>query len=172
MSIFRKVAMKIRDDFDRNTGLSIRAVRHGNCANLQAARGLQPERGVGAKPSGKSRVIRAQTALPQHFTGRRQDRWQSACSDAGDEGDIGETAPPGINRIVIGRSPEGGEMTQILSLSPHFAGLAAQPDCAILPGEPGAKGDALTHHRCCPCRPCRDRRHFERWFRQGPAACT
>ena len=58
-----------------------------------------------------------------------------------------ETGTPGISRIAFGSGPEGGLMTLISSLAPHSAGLAAHPACAILLGEPGAKGDPLTHPR-------------------------
>ena len=41
----------------------------------------------------------------------------------------------------------GGMHTLVSSLSTHTAALAAHPDCAALIGEPGDKGDPLTHPR-------------------------
>lgn len=58
-----------------------------------------------------------------------------------------ETGTPGISRISLGRDPVGCPMTLISALAPHFAALRAAPDCALLAGEPGDKGDPLTHPR-------------------------
>jgi heme iron utilization protein len=58
-----------------------------------------------------------------------------------------ESGTPGISRIAFGLGPTGLPMTLISSLTPHFAALKAQPACAILLGEPGPKGDPLTHPR-------------------------
>lgn len=58
-----------------------------------------------------------------------------------------ETGTPAISRIAFGRSADGVPMTLISALAPHFAGLRAQADCALLLGEPGARGDPLTHPR-------------------------
>lgn len=54
---------------------------------------------------------------------------------------------PGISRIAMGQDAAGLPLTLISSLAPHFAGLMAQPECALLLGEPGTKGDPLTHPR-------------------------
>ena len=67
-----------------------------------------------------------------------------------------ETGTPGISRIAFGRSPDGTAMTLISSLSPHFAGLRAHPDCAFMLGQPTEKGDPLTHPRLM----LRARAHF------------
>lgn len=58
-----------------------------------------------------------------------------------------ETGTPGISRIALGLAPEGGPVTLISSLAPHTAALRAQPLAAVMVGEPGAKGDPLTHPR-------------------------
>jgi heme iron utilization protein len=58
-----------------------------------------------------------------------------------------ETGTPGISRIAFGLGPDGAAMTLISALAPHTAALRANPACAILLGEPGAKGDPLTHPR-------------------------
>lgn len=54
---------------------------------------------------------------------------------------------PAISRIGFGLCPEGLPMTLISSLAPHFAGLKADPACAVMLGEVGEKGDPLTHPR-------------------------
>ena len=54
---------------------------------------------------------------------------------------------PGISRIALGQDETGAPLTLISALAPHFAGLKAHPDCALLLGEPGPKGDPLTHPR-------------------------
>jgi len=60
---------------------------------------------------------------------------------------IGEDGLPGISRIAMGRDAQGCPLTLISALAPHWAGLRANPNCAILLGEPGPKGDPLTHPR-------------------------
>jgi heme iron utilization protein len=56
------------------------------------------------------------------------------------------TRTPGISRIALGLV-DGRPVTLISALSAHHAALTAHPDCAIMVGEPGAKGDPLTHPR-------------------------
>ncbi|SEN21285.1 hypothetical protein SAMN05216227_100959 [Pseudorhodobacter antarcticus] len=54
---------------------------------------------------------------------------------------------PGISRIALGRDGAGVPLTLVSSLAPHVAGLRAHPTCALMLGEPGPKGDPLTHPR-------------------------
>jgi putative heme iron utilization protein len=54
---------------------------------------------------------------------------------------------PGISRIAFGLGPDGGPLTLISALAPHRAALAAHPAAAVMVGEPGEKGDPLTHPR-------------------------
>lgn len=54
---------------------------------------------------------------------------------------------PGISRIAFGLGPDRMPMTLISSLSAHHAALQANPACALMVGEPGEKGDPLTHPR-------------------------
>jgi heme iron utilization protein len=54
---------------------------------------------------------------------------------------------PGISRIALGQDGAGLPVTLISALSQHHAGLAHSPACALMLGEPGAKGDPLTHPR-------------------------
>ncbi|MBD3763631.1 MAG: pyridoxamine 5'-phosphate oxidase family protein [Rhodobacterales bacterium] len=58
-----------------------------------------------------------------------------------------ETGTPGISRIALGLDPAGVPVTLISALAPHVAGLRAQPMAAVMVGEPGARGDPLTHPR-------------------------
>jgi heme iron utilization protein len=57
------------------------------------------------------------------------------------------TGAPDISRIAFGLDPEGGPVTLISALAPHMAALRAHPDCAVMLGEVGDKGDPLTHPR-------------------------
>ena len=58
-----------------------------------------------------------------------------------------ETGTPGISRIAFGLCPEGRPLTLMSGLAPHRAALQAHPAAALMLGEPGAKGDPLTHPR-------------------------
>ena len=58
-----------------------------------------------------------------------------------------DSQTPGISRIGFGLAPDGGPLTLISALAPHVAALRAHPDCAVMLGEVGARGDALTHPR-------------------------
>lgn len=58
-----------------------------------------------------------------------------------------ETATPGISRITFALDPEAGPLTLISGLAPHFRALRANPDCAVMLGDVGEKGDPLTHPR-------------------------
>jgi putative heme iron utilization protein len=58
-----------------------------------------------------------------------------------------ETGTPGISRIALGLDEAGGPVTLISSLSAHHAALRQSPLAALMVGEPGPKGDPLTHPR-------------------------
>jgi putative heme iron utilization protein len=58
-----------------------------------------------------------------------------------------ETGTPGISRIAVGLDAAGGPVTLISSLSSHHAALRHSPLAALMVGEPGPKGDPLTHPR-------------------------
>ncbi|MDM7933080.1 pyridoxamine 5-phosphate oxidase [Tabrizicola sp.] len=58
-----------------------------------------------------------------------------------------DTGTPGISRISFARDPEAGLLTLISGLAPHFRALSSHPDCALMLGEVGEKGDPLTHPR-------------------------
>ena len=58
-----------------------------------------------------------------------------------------ETGAPMVTRIAVVPGPDGIPLTLISSLSTHTAALDANPACSLLVGEPGPKGDPLTHPR-------------------------
>jgi hypothetical protein len=58
-----------------------------------------------------------------------------------------DTGFPGISRIGFARDPEAGLLTLVSGLAPHFRALRDRPDCALMLGEVGERGDPLTHPR-------------------------
>ncbi len=58
-----------------------------------------------------------------------------------------DTGTPGISRIAFARDPEAGLLTLVSGLAPHFRALRNHPDCALMLGDVGDKGDPLTHPR-------------------------
>lgn len=57
------------------------------------------------------------------------------------------TGAPSVTRIAIGTDAAGMPLTLISSLSAHTRALRASPRAGLLVGEPGPKGDPLTHPR-------------------------
>lgn len=54
---------------------------------------------------------------------------------------------PFVSRIAFGRAPDGTPLSLVSDLSLHTEALKANPACALLLGEPGPRGDPLTHPR-------------------------
>ncbi|GGH54044.1 pyridoxamine 5-phosphate oxidase [Frigidibacter albus] len=54
---------------------------------------------------------------------------------------------PAVTRIALGLDAAGLPLTLISSLSAHTKALQASPRAGLLVGEPGPKGDPLTHPR-------------------------
>lgn len=54
---------------------------------------------------------------------------------------------PFCSRIALGLDAEGVPLTLISGLAHHTRALKADPACCLLVGEPGEKGDPLTHPR-------------------------
>ncbi|MCE8008413.1 pyridoxamine 5'-phosphate oxidase family protein [Aestuariivita sp.] len=54
---------------------------------------------------------------------------------------------PLTSRIAFGQGPGGAPITLISDLSTHTRALLRDPRCSLLVGEPGTKGDPLTHPR-------------------------
>lgn len=58
-----------------------------------------------------------------------------------------DTGGPYVSRIAFGRAPDGTCLALLSDLSRHARALAADPRASLLLGEPGVKGDPLTHPR-------------------------
>lgn len=58
-----------------------------------------------------------------------------------------ETGAPMVTRISVVPGPDGVPLTLVSTLSSHTAALDANPACSLLLGEPGDRGDPLTHPR-------------------------
>ncbi|MEM8632054.1 MAG: pyridoxamine 5'-phosphate oxidase family protein [Pseudomonadota bacterium] len=58
-----------------------------------------------------------------------------------------DSGAPMVSRIAMGTTADGRPVTLISDLSHHTAALKADPVCSVLVGEPGPRGDPLTHPR-------------------------
>ncbi|SMX38880.1 HugZ family pyridoxamine 5'-phosphate oxidase [Maliponia aquimaris] len=58
-----------------------------------------------------------------------------------------DTGTPSVTRIALATDPQGAPLSLVSTLSSHTAALEAAPSCALLVGEPGPRGDPLTHPR-------------------------
>jgi len=58
-----------------------------------------------------------------------------------------DTGGPLVTRVAFGLDPEGCPLSLVSSLATHTGALQANPICSLLLGEPGDKGDPLTHPR-------------------------
>ncbi|GAB5448060.1 HugZ family pyridoxamine 5'-phosphate oxidase [Gymnodinialimonas sp.] len=58
-----------------------------------------------------------------------------------------DTGTPVVTRIALVPGTDGGPLSLISTLSTHTTALKANPACSVLIGEPGPKGDPLTHPR-------------------------
>lgn len=57
------------------------------------------------------------------------------------------TGAPQVSRIALARDADGTPLTLISDLSAHTAALRADPRASLMVGEPGDRGDPLTHPR-------------------------
>ncbi|QIE41720.1 pyridoxamine 5-phosphate oxidase [Rhodobacteraceae bacterium SC52] len=57
------------------------------------------------------------------------------------------TGAPQVSRIAVATAPDGQPLTLISDLSAHTVALKQSPVCSLLVGEPGTRGDPLTHPR-------------------------
>lgn len=57
------------------------------------------------------------------------------------------TGLPAVTRVAIATDDAGAPVSLISELSAHTRALMADPRCALLLGEPGGRGDPLTHPR-------------------------
>lgn len=58
-----------------------------------------------------------------------------------------DTGAPFVSRIAFALAEDGTPLTLISDLAVHSAALRRDPRAALLLGEPGGKGDPLTHPR-------------------------
>ncbi|MGB0660077.1 MAG: HugZ family protein [Mangrovicoccus sp.] len=58
-----------------------------------------------------------------------------------------DTGAPYVSRVALALTPDGQPVTLISELSSHTGHLLANPAASLLVGEPGDKGDPLTHPR-------------------------
>lgn len=58
-----------------------------------------------------------------------------------------DTGAPSVTRIAVATDPDGAPLTLISTLASHTGALQADPRCSLLLGEPGPRGDPLTHPR-------------------------
>ncbi|MFZ5963308.1 HugZ family protein [Thalassococcus sp. BH17M4-6] len=72
-----------------------------------------------------------------------------------------DTGTPMISRIAVVPGPDGLPLSLVSDLSHHTRALKADPACALLLGEPGDKGDPLTHPRLSLQARARFQRHGE-----------
>jgi heme iron utilization protein len=57
------------------------------------------------------------------------------------------TGAPMVTRVAVGTDPDGRPVSLVSDLSAHTRALKANPHCSLLVGEPGGRGDPLTHPR-------------------------
>ena len=60
---------------------------------------------------------------------------------------LDDDGAPMVTRVAFGLGPDGAPLTLVSDLSAHTRALRAHPACSLLVGEPGDKGDPLTHPR-------------------------
>lgn len=58
-----------------------------------------------------------------------------------------ETGAPQVTRVAFGTDRDGTPISLVSDLSNHTRALQGMPTCSLLVGEPGGKGDPLTHPR-------------------------
>ena len=58
-----------------------------------------------------------------------------------------DTGAPMVSRVAAVTDFAGTPLTLVSDLSQHTKALRADPRCSLLVGEPGSKGDPLTHPR-------------------------
>jgi len=72
-----------------------------------------------------------------------------------------ESRTPMVSRVSVVPGPDGLPLSLVSDLASHATALKADPACALLLGEPGPKGDPLTHPRLSLQASARFIRHGE-----------
>lgn len=62
-------------------------------------------------------------------------------------GVLAEDGSPLVTRVAFGLDPQGAPVSLVSDLALHTQAMRQRPACSLLVGEPGAKGDPLTHPR-------------------------
>ena len=81
-----------------------------------------------------------------------------------------ETHGPFVTRIAVGWDGEAA-LALVSTLAQHTRALQADPAVSLMVGEPGPKGDPLTHPRLtllAHAEPADKAAHRERWLAQHP----
>lgn len=116
---------------------------------------------------------------PTDDTARAQARGLIAGARFGALGVIdGASGAPMVTRVAVATAPDGQPVSLVSDLSHHTRALRANPNCSLLVGEPGDRGDALTHPRLTLQCSARFLRHGEaghaemraHYLRQHPKA--
>ncbi|SDC46635.1 HugZ family protein [Ruegeria marina] len=93
-------------------------------------------------------MTRSDPYLPADAETRSQAR---ALIDGARHGALAVLQPgsglPSVSRIALATDKDGTPVSLVSALAAHTGALEANPACALLLGEPGAKGDPLTHPR-------------------------
>lgn len=83
---------------------------------------------------------------------------------------------PHVTRIALGRDGAGQPLTLVSDLAIHAGAMKADPRVSLMLGEPGPKGDPLTHPRltlqarAVPADPEERESLAEGWLRTHPKA--
>jgi putative heme iron utilization protein len=83
-----------------------------------------------------------------------------------------ETRSPFVTRVAVGWDGTAA-LVLVSTLAQHTRALLADPACSLLVGEPGPKGDPLTHPRLtlqARAEPCDKAPRREAWLAQHPKA--
>jgi hypothetical protein len=70
-----------------------------------------------------------------------------------------ESGHPVVSRVAVATDPEGRPVSLVSDLSHHTQALKSDPACSLLLGEPGPRGDPLTHPRITLIATARFLRH-------------
>ncbi len=54
---------------------------------------------------------------------------------------------PMVSRVAFATAPDGAPISLVSDLALHTRALRSAPQCSLLVGEPGVRGDPLTHPR-------------------------
>lgn len=76
-----------------------------------------------------------------------------------------ETQTPVVSRVGLVPGPDGLPLLLVSDLSAHSRALKSNPACSLMVGEPGTKGDPLTHPRIA----LQGQAHFTRHGETGHA---